>query len=107
MAEKLLQPEIRDIVVMRVEASGVKSGKKTKFLYDMVDRYDEKHGVTAMARTTGYPVSIVAQMMLMKKVKEKGVVAPERLGKIDGFFKAFCDELRNRRIMINEVYTNA
>jgi lysine 6-dehydrogenase len=99
---ELLRPEIRDIVVMKVEVSGVKDDKHVCYIYHLLDRYDEKHGITAMARTTAYPASIIAQLMLKKVVKEKGVVPPERLGMSEEFFSTFLNELEKRGIKIAE-----
>ena len=99
---KLRRPEIRDIVVMRVEVSGVKNDKHVRYVYHLLDRYNEERGTTAMARTTAYPASIVAKSMLEKAVKEKGVVPLERLGVSEEFFSTFLNELEKRGIEITE-----
>jgi len=99
---KLQRPEIRDIVAMKVEVSGIKNNKHVHYIYHLLDRYDKEKGVTAMARTTAYPASIIAQFMLKKIVKEKGVVQLERLGMYDEFFSAFLKELKKRGITITE-----
>ena len=61
IGEKLWKPEVKDIVVLKVEVVGVENGKKTSYSYHLLDNYDKKQGITAMARTTAYPASIVAQ----------------------------------------------
>ena len=99
---ELLRPEIRDIVVMKVEVSGIKSDKHVCYIYHLLDRYDENRGITAMARTTAYPASIIAQLMLKKVVNEKGVVPPERLCMSEEFFSMFLNELEKRGIKITE-----
>lgn len=71
LEEKLKRPKIKDILAMKVEVSGTKENSKTCYIYYLLDRYDEKHGVTAMARTTGYPTSIVAQLIAQKAIEEK------------------------------------
>lgn len=100
--EKLWKPEIRDIVVMKVEVSGLKNGKQVRYIYYLFDRYDMKRKITAMARTTAYPASIIGQFILRKAIKEKGVVPPERLGMNDRFFQMFINELEKRGIKIIE-----
>jgi lysine 6-dehydrogenase len=100
--QKLHRPKIRDIVAMKIEVSGVKDDKQTRCVYHLLDRYDENQGVTAMARTTAYPASIIAQSILKKAVKEKGVVPPERLGMSEEFFSTFLNELEKREIKITE-----
>jgi lysine 6-dehydrogenase len=87
---------------LKVEVSGVKNGKKTRYTYHLLDHYDEKRRVTAMARTTAYSASIIAQLMLRKALKEKGVVPTERIGKNNVLFQLFWDELKKREIRIAE-----
>lgn len=102
LGQKLWKPEVKDIVVLKVEISGVKNDEQTRHVYHLLDRYDEKREITAMARTTAYPASIIAQLMLKKTVKEKGVVPPERLGMSEEFFSMFLNELEKRGIKITE-----
>jgi len=100
--QKLRRPEIRDIVAMKVEVSGIKNDKHVCYVYHLLDRYDENRRITAMARTTAYPASIIAQLMLKKAVKEKGVIPPERLGMSEEFFSKFLNGLEKQRIKITE-----
>ncbi len=102
LKQKLWKPNAKDIVALKVEVSGVRKGKQTSYVYHMLDRQDEKNAVTAMARTTAYPASIVTQLMLKNKIKEKGVVPPEKLGANESLFKLFLGELEKRGIRINE-----
>ena len=46
--KKLVKPDVKDFVILRVEVFGLKNGKKTGYVYEMVDFYDEKNGTTAM-----------------------------------------------------------
>ena len=102
LEQKLRKPEIKDIVALKVEVSGVKNGMQTRYVYHLLDHYDEKRGITAMARTTAYSASIIAQLMLKKALKEKGVVPTEKIGKNNALFKLFLDELKKRGIRIAE-----
>jgi len=102
LEQKLWKPEVKDIVTLKVEVSGVKNGKQTRYIYHLLDRYNEKRGITAMARTTAYPASIIAQLILRKAIKEKGVVPPEKLGMSEEFFQVFLDELEKREVKITE-----
>ena len=63
-----------DVVLVRVE---VKGGGKT-LRYDIIDRYDEKSGLSAMMRTTALPASIVALMMARGQTTSKGALPQER-----------------------------
>jgi len=73
LGKKLAEGDPRDMTVMRVIAKG----RKGNVVYDMVDRYDEKNGVSSMGKTTAYTASIVTQMLGSGEVKGKGVIPPE------------------------------
>jgi saccharopine dehydrogenase-like NADP-dependent oxidoreductase len=100
ITERLLRPDICDIVAMRVDVSGVKDHKPSSRVYHLLDRCDAKRGITAMARTTAYPASIVAELLAEKTIKMTGVIPPEKLGMDDEVFRRFCDELTARGITI-------
>ena len=102
LGQKLLMPGVKDIVAMKVEVSGVRNGRHVSYVYHLLDEYDEKKGITAMARTTAYTASATAQLILRKVIREKGVVPPERLGMSEEFFSAFLQELRRRGIKVTE-----
>lgn len=57
------KPQGRDIVVIRVTVRGIRHGRRAEAVYEMLDFHDEKTGMTAMSRTTGFPASIVAQLI--------------------------------------------
>ncbi|MEM3704217.1 MAG: saccharopine dehydrogenase family protein [Candidatus Bathyarchaeia archaeon] len=99
---RLLKPKVKDVVALNVEVSGIKNGKRMLYSYRLLDHYDEKTGFTAMARTTAYPASIIAQLILKNAVKEKGVVPPEKIGMNKAFFKLFLEELERRGVKITE-----
>jgi len=100
--QKLLMTEVKDIVAMKVEVSGVRGGRHVSYSYHLLDQYDERKGITAMARTTAYTASIIAQLILRKVIREKGVVPPEKIGMSEEFFSTFLKELRKRGIKITE-----
>jgi saccharopine dehydrogenase-like NADP-dependent oxidoreductase len=102
LEQKLCRPEVKDIVALKVEVSGARDGLQKRLEYTLLERYDEKRGITAMARTTAYPASIIAQLILGKAIKEHGVVPPEKLGKNEKLFQTFMNELRKRKVEIIE-----
>lgn len=102
LARKLVNPRIRDLVALKVEVSGIESGMSTTYSYHLLNYYDAKRGITAMARTTAYPASIIAQLVLKNAVAAKGVVAPEQLGRQDNIYGDFMKEMSKRGIMITE-----
>jgi len=99
---KLVKPEVKDFVVLKVEVVGIRDGKQTSYVYHMLDWFDEKLGLTAMARTTAYPASIVARLILNEAIAERGVVPPEKIGMNEEVFQMFWGELRKRGITITE-----
>ncbi len=96
---KLHKPEGRDLVALRVEVSGTKGGKKHTTTWQLVDKYDEKAGITAMMRTTGYSLAITALMQADGRVKGKGVMTPDEA--IDGM--TYIAELAKRGVKIEEI----
>jgi saccharopine dehydrogenase-like NADP-dependent oxidoreductase len=99
---KLSSQDIKDLVVMEVVVDGIKKGERLRLTYRLLDKYDEKKGITAMARTTAYPVSIVAQLMLKGLIKQKGIVPPEKLGMDGKICKEFISELKKRGVRVTE-----
>jgi lysine 6-dehydrogenase len=51
-----------DLVAARVVVEGTKGGAPARRQWDIVDRADESHGISAMMRCTGYTLSIVVQL---------------------------------------------
>jgi len=102
LEKKLRRPEIKDILAMKVEVSGIAGGSRKCYVYHLLDRYDQKHGVTAMARTTAYPASILAQLISQKAIEEKGVIPLEKLGVKEKIFNKILAELEKRRVKIVE-----
>jgi lysine 6-dehydrogenase len=61
---------MRDVCLIRARAAGMKDGRPATAQVDLVDRYDEATGFTAMERTTGWHAAIVAAMLA------RGEIAP-------------------------------
>ncbi|MBE3137354.1 MAG: saccharopine dehydrogenase NADP-binding domain-containing protein [Thermoplasmata archaeon] len=86
-----------DVVLLKVISRGIKNGKKRSREYLMIDYYDTKHDITAMMRTTGYPVSITAQMIENGTIQGRGVLCPEEIIPPTPFFA----ELKKRDITLS------
>jgi lysine 6-dehydrogenase len=72
---RLLEPKItapltRDVCVMRAVGVGEKGGRPARVTVDLVDRYDEATGFTAMERLTGWHAAI------MMGLQARGGIAP-------------------------------
>jgi len=90
----------KDVVLARATIIGAKNGKKAEFSLQIIDYYDEQNHITAMQRTTAYPVSIIAQMLASGKITHKGVVPQEISVPAD----EFVAELANRGIKVEESF---
>jgi lysine 6-dehydrogenase len=95
---KLTKPKGRDLVALRVVVRGAKGGRPATKSFELVDRYDEVHGVSAMMRTTGYSLAITALMQVRGEVKPAGVHTPDECI----LAARYIAELRKRGIDIRE-----
>ena len=96
--EPLLQygPKERDVAVIRVDAIGLKDGRRTRVVTNCVDYRDLETGFTAMTRTVGFTTSIGAQMIIRGDLKP-GILSPLR----DVPFDLLAKDLRRRRIEVD------
>ena len=80
----LLEPQLqygddeRDVSFIRVDARGLKAGRKTRIVYDLIDYRDLSTGLMAMNRTVGFTASIGAQMIVRGDIERRGVLSPVR-----------------------------
>jgi len=108
LGEKWLQyePGEGDAICQRVIVGGVKDGESASYTYEFVDFYDPEEDITAMARTTAYPCSIVAQMIAKGEMKMPGVIHPAKIGYDERLAGVFFKEMARRRINITESFTS-
>ena len=99
MGPKLTKPNARDLVAMRVFAEGTKGGKPKRVGWELVDYYDEKSGISAMERSTGYSLSITGQMQARGEIGKAGVFTPDEAIPAEKYIK----ELAKRGVMIKEM----
>jgi lysine 6-dehydrogenase len=95
----LHDPEVRDLVVLRVRVRGTRGAEAVVRQYDMIDYYDEETGLTSMMRTTAFPAAESALMLARGDIARKGMPAPEEV--IPG--GAYLQALRARGMKITEV----
>ena len=79
---EVVSPHLRgerspDLVALRVEVSGRKDGAPKTIRYDVLDRYDAEHGLTAMMRTTGYSLAVTTLMQMDGRISDLGVRTPD------------------------------
>jgi lysine 6-dehydrogenase len=85
---KISAQEIRDVAVIRAEATGIKDGRKTKLQIDLIDYFDEKTGFTAMERLTGWHCSILMTFQARAEISA-GVIPVELALAPDRFMQEF------------------
>src|SRR6202165_4166086 len=96
---KLTKPTAKDLVALRVTVEGTKGGKPKGVGWQLTHRFDEKHGISAMMRTTGYSLSITGQMQVRGEVKPAGVHTPDECMPAG----RYIEELGKRGVMIKEI----
>jgi saccharopine dehydrogenase-like NADP-dependent oxidoreductase len=92
------QPGEEDLTVMRVIVEGVKSGGRKRFQWDLLDYYDRATHATSMSRTTAFPCTIIARMLLRGELRAHGVLPPELLGRQAGVLVHVLSELEARGV---------
>lgn len=98
MAPRLTKPKGRDLVALRVTVKGRKAGKAATISFELVDRYDEERGLSAMMRATGYSLSITGQMQARREIGPPGVHTPDECVPAE----AYISELGKRGVDIRE-----
>lgn len=88
----------RDLTVMRVVVEGYKGRDRVKYMWDLCDRFDEKTWNNSMGRCTGLTCSIFAHAVASGLIKEKGVIAPEKLAASDELYDFVLGEQKKRGI---------
>jgi lysine 6-dehydrogenase len=91
---KNLPADEPDLVFIRLEISG--DGRTLR--YDIIDRFDENTGLSAMMRTTSFPASIISTMMAKEETLMRGATPQELAVPTE----KFISELDRRGIVIKE-----
>jgi lysine 6-dehydrogenase len=95
---KLRKPDAQDLVALMVVVSGVKGGAPRSVTFELLDYFDEEHGISAMERTTGYSLSVTGQMQVGNRVERFGVTTAYEGMPYEPYVKA----LAKRGIKIEE-----
>ena len=94
---KVLFPEDKDLVIVRVRAFGKRDGRDSEAFVEMIDYFDDATGFSAMERGTGWSAAIVAEMMARGET-------PRGAGGVEKMVPArpFVQALRQRGIQVTE-----
>ncbi len=96
LLQKHLPADGPDYVLVRLDFAGRLGSQAKRLRYDIVDKLDEKTGLSAMMRTTAFPASIIAQMMARGEVLLRGATPQEKAIDPD----KFLTELKQRSIEV-------
>jgi lysine 6-dehydrogenase len=99
MGPRLTKPSAPDLVALRVIVRGMSAGQPKQFAWELVDFFDEEHGISAMMRITGYSLSITGQMQARGEITLKGVHTPDECIPAERYIA----ELARRGILIREI----
>lgn len=100
-----LPPGDEEFTVLRVDVRGRRGGRPVRILHDLYDRTDRATGATSMARTTGFPCSIVATLLAEGGWSRPGVHPPEVLGREEAVVSTILEGLADRGVRIDRSET--
>ena len=98
-APRLTKEHSEDLVALRVFVEGKKGGKAKRVEWELIDKYDARHGISAMMRTTGYSLSITGLMQVRGDVKPTGVHTPDECIPAEKYIA----ELKKRGVEIRQI----
>ncbi len=94
---RIQEDTVRDVGIIRVRSVGEKDGEGTKATIELIDRFDERTGLSAMQKLTGWHASIIA-ILAARGELPRGAVPVERA--VSG--EVMVREARRRGFEISE-----
>lgn len=91
-----------DLVALRVVVRGTKNGSTSTRSWEVLDRSDTDHGISAMMRTTGYTLSITGQLQASGAITA-GVHTPDECIPAERYFAMLAE----RGVMVTELPATA
>jgi lysine 6-dehydrogenase len=82
-----------------VVVEGKRGGKKKALAWELLDYFDEKRGISAMERATGFSLAITGMMQVRQQVTRAGVLTPDEAMPPDLYIK----ELSKRGVEIRPI----
>ena len=80
-----------DVILLRVSALGTIDEKPHEIRYEMIDNYDESTGLSAMTRTTGFPIAQIALMISRGEISARGAIPQETCVPIQPFLSGLME----------------
>ena len=92
-----------DAVLLRVEVEGRRDGADGTLSYEIVDRYDQETGLSAIQRCTGFPAAAAAVLLGQRGIPGGGVAAADQVLPVE----AVVARLEARGIRVHEAWRPA
>ena len=102
---KLEEGEV-DLTIMQIIVAGEKEGRRVRYSYNLLDRYDPKLKTHSMARTTGYSATMAIRLLAEGLYTTKGISPPEYIGRDQKCVKFMLAGLEARNIHYEEEITD-
>ena len=84
--------EHEDAVLLRVLIKGKQNGQERSLVYELIERYDEEAGETAIKRCTSIPTATVAVFIASKRVPGGGAAPPEDILPREEYLRAIEEQ---------------
>lgn len=97
---KIYQEDFKDIGIIKVIAKGKKDGKDASAEIELIDKFDEQTGLTAMQRLTGWHSSAIAILAARGDI-EKGALPVEKA--VPG--NVIIDEMQTRGLDVKQSFS--
>jgi len=85
---------------MEITVRGQEGGAPREYAYRLLDRADERTGVSSMARTTGYTCTAAARLVLAGHFSRVGICPPEYVGVDETCFERVLADLAARGVQV-------
>ena len=97
-----LKPGEGEFTVMQINVEGMQDGRRIRYRYDLLDRFDHQTGTTSMARTTGFTATVALRMVAEGLYRETGISPPEYMGRQPGCVPYLLKGLSERGVNYRE-----
>lgn len=91
-----------EFTLMLISMEAMDAGRKTRIEYEIFDRRDRLTGFSSMSRTTAFPATAAARLILSGRLAARGVIPPERLAAEESCFNFVVDELKRNGVRIKK-----
>ena len=81
----------RDAVIVRILLEGERDGEACTLTYELIDRFDDATGFSAMQRCTGFPAAAIAAILASGIVPGGGASPPEHIIPTEPFLAALTE----------------